>query len=198
MPWRRSHVRSSKPFSGPGRQLHDDERVEDGALRRGAAEVELELCRLVDRATVERSHVALRAEIELAFDRRRRDHDAHAAGMADLGGEWASVERVETGARPPPAGEPEQQRERADADDRRVDEDRDEAGERGEHERDPVEAPDVREREPGRQRPGQDVSGCGPESQAITSPRRLSIRAGPMPGIASRSSTDLNGPFWVR
>ena len=40
----------------PRRQLHDDERVEDGALRRRAAEVQLELCRLVDRATVERSH----------------------------------------------------------------------------------------------------------------------------------------------
>ena len=163
-------------------------------------EVQLELCRLVDRATVERSHLTLRAQIELAFDRRRRDHDAHAAGMADLGGEWAPVERVETVARPPPAGKHEHQRERADADDRRIDEDRDDAGKRGEHEheRDPVQAPDVREREPGCQRPGQDVSGCGPEPQAITSPRRLSIRAGPMPGIASRSSTDLNGPFWVR
>ena len=52
-PWRRSQVRSSNPCVGPARAPHDGEHVEDGALRRRAAERELELNALVDEHAVE-------------------------------------------------------------------------------------------------------------------------------------------------
>ena len=64
---------------------------------------------------------------------------------------------------------------------------------------DGMEPTDVGERDSRRQGKREQMSGCGPGGHdGLTSPRRFSIRAGPMPGIASRSSTEVKGPCSVR
>jgi hypothetical protein len=62
-----------------------------------------------------------------------------------------------------------------------------------------VDPPHIRQRDSGREREGKQMSGSRPRDQdGVTSPRRFSIRAGPIPGMASRSSTDVKGPCSVR
>ena len=87
---------------GTSRQLHDDERVEDGALRWRAAERQLELHRLAHVDSVERPHPALSAQVVQALGRCRGDDEDGPAAPADLGLKRAPVERIEAGARPPP------------------------------------------------------------------------------------------------
>ena len=57
---------------------------------------------------------------------------------------------------------------------------------------------DVREREAEAERSREEVSRRARPDHGRTSPRRSSIRAGPIPGIASSWSTDVNGPCSAR
>ena len=121
-PRRRSQVRSSNPCSGPAAACTTTSASRIGALRRRAAERQLELHRLARRAAAERPRPALGARIE----------NCPAAGgavtttiaparPADLRQEGAPVERVEPLARPPPAEQREHQPRAAPAARRRVD-----------------------------------------------------------------------------
>ena len=156
--------------------------------------VQLELDALADRRA--RRSVArwpCARMIELALDRRRRDHD-DARGRHGRPRRRAGSGRARRAdALPHHQPSEREQRPRAHAS-RTTGEsasDRDQPASAEQHERDRVEPPDVREREPdgrAQRRAGERVRAG--QITAITSPRRLSIRAGPIPGIASRSSTE--------
>src|SRR5581483_8405725 len=180
---------------GPARLLDERERLEDRALGRGAPERELELDRLACVHAAEAADAPARALVVAAAANRRGDDHDGAARPADLGAERAAVERVEAGAPPPPpdggeAGGGE-------------DEPHGRGGARGRagRERKPeaeagrADPPEVGRGKPGAERRGEEVRRDGPaEAHGTTSPRRFSIRAGPIPGIASSSSTERKGP----
>src|SRR5581483_11248063 len=164
---------------GPARLLDERERLEDRALGRGAPERELELDRLAGVHAAEAADAPARALVVAAAANRRGDDHDGAARPADLGAERAAVERVEAGAPPPPP----------------------DGGEAGGGEDEPHGRGGARGRA-GRERKPEAEAGRGEggrrdgpaEAHGTTSPRRFSIRAGPIPGIASSSSTERKGP----
>ena len=121
--------------------------VEDGALRRRAADRKLEQHALAQRALVEATHLGGNAQRERRLAHRPGDDGRDRGRAADLRLEQAAVERVEPHAPPPPAGE--RERERAGRQARARDDRRDGRGERRrrrEHER--RRASGVRQRQP--------------------------------------------------
>src|SRR5262249_52051429 len=123
----------------------------------------------------------------------RGNDDRRAPGATDERAQRAAVERVETGASPPPAecrgehrdsGEPALRAREGECGDEP------ERGENGQTAH-PLE---IRRSEPEAERGDADVRRSDTIGHGTTRPRRFSIRAGPMPGIASSSSTEVNGP----
>ena len=187
-----------EPALRTARPPYDGEHLEDGPLRRGAAERELELDALVERFAVEATDAALDADVVAPARRRRRDDHDGAAGTIDLRAERTAVERVETLARPPPAEGDEQHRGTDEPRRRRA---RGHDGEpRDGRAREPerVDPRDVGRGQAEAERAGERVGWGARPDHGTTWPRRLSIRVGPMPEIASSWSTDVNGPCSVR
>jgi len=187
-----------EPLLGALRQLDDDESVEDGALRRRAARVQLELGRFADTAAPELPDLSLAPYGEASGDRLGGDDDDRSTRQSYLGQQHAVVERLEPMAPPPPPETGEARHQQPEPVGRQK---RGGNAERRDGGRTPgkrVQPTEVGKRDPGREREGEKVRRCRPDDHdGITSPRRLSIRDGPIPGIASRSSTDVNGPCSV-
>src|SRR5439155_6738553 len=92
------------------------EEAHDRALRRSAAERQLELDRFVDSATLEASRTSGEALREGAAAWLAGDDDEEAPGAADVSSQHASVERVEAHTAPsPPDHEGERRQRRPDA-----------------------------------------------------------------------------------
>ena len=108
-PWRRSHVRSSNPPSGPRGCRTTREHLEDGPLRRSAPERELELDTLA-RAARRRSARTLAGDADVVAGLRGGAVTTTTARPARsiLALQRAAVERVEALACPPPAEQTEQ------------------------------------------------------------------------------------------
>ncbi len=121
------------------------------------------------------------------------------AGVPDLGGERATVEGIEPRAAPHQPGERKRGRQHGEAvlaggaRDGHEQPGRD----RPRHDRD---ARQVRAGQPGAERREEHVrpGAGGNRAHGATRSRSVSSRAGPMPGIASRSSTDVKAPFFWR
>ena len=165
------------------------------SLRRGAAERQFEQHALAEPTLVEAPHLGGKPERERRSAHRSGDDGCDRRGAADLRSEHAGVESVEPHAPPPPAAERERQRAgrqpRARA---RRGADR----QRHEHDR-------TQRRRTNRVRQGQadarrEHEQCRPGAfdQGNTTSRSCSTRAGPMPGIASRSSTERKPPCSAR
>ena len=196
MPCRRSQRALVEAVLRAARGADDRERADD---RRPAA--------ARGRAAARAGPARRRRALEAAGARRAAAGEAAAArarpvttddeppGAADVGAQGAAVERVEPRASPPPR---EHEHEHAAAGSGRRAAGRRarraaaaaRADERGRRRRCGAR---VREREPGDGRADDDVRGQQP-AHGTTSPFRSAIRAGPMPGIASSASTDVNGP----
>ena len=181
----------------PARRLEDDQRIEHGADGWRTAERKLELDALADRQAAEAPHEARRADVEAAGPRRRRDDDGRSTGAAHFGAERAAVERVEAHAPPPPAGAGREERNPDEARAGRSDAERSHDAE-GDEEQKRMHAREVRRSEAEAERRRTEMRRGEPHGHGTTRPRRFSIRAGPIPGIASSSSTDLNGPCACR
>ena len=194
----RSQVPSSNPSSGPGGSWTRTSASSTAPCGGDRPSMKLELDCLADRKPTERPRPAGRANREPARRRLGRDDDDRPAGPADLRKQDAAIERVEPMASPPPAEAGEAGREQCKAAGRLSSRGSAERRESRRTQHDRVQPTEIREREPDGEREGKQVSGCGPRrSGGITSPRRFSMRAGPNPGIASRSSTEVNGPCSV-
>ncbi len=187
-----------EPVGRPEWLAHEGERIQDRALRRRTPEWKLQLYRFVDRSSREAAHASLGAHDELRLPRRRGDDDDCVPCPADVGRERADVECVEPGARPPPSERDEDESGAGEAQRRRFDRGEGRCREQRAAQRDGVHAADVRKRQPEAERRRQNVCGHPHPGHGTTSPRRLSMRAGPIPGIASSSSTEVNGPCACR
>ena len=179
------------------RRAHHGERADDGALRGRTAEGQVELDPLGDCVALEGPH-ARRETLRVPPDARfARDDGDEPAGTADLRGEHAAVECVEARAAPPPREDEHEHRRRRQRR-RPVETKRHESSRRGADQC--TRRPDsscVRERESGHCGADHDVRGQD-TSHGTASPFRSAIRAGPIPGIASRASTEVNGPCCCR
>ena len=178
------------------RRDHLGDHVENRTLRRCAhRRGKLELCRLVERPVVVPAHPHQDACRERAPPRGRRHLDARKRRASDLAHERAAVDVVEADAAPPPASREKRTRERDQSP--ALAEDRDAAERAGSGQDGDARYPDrKRERKPGTRRGCQHVRRRNepPAAHGVTSSRSCSRRAGPMPGTASSSSTDVNGP----
>ena len=167
--------------------------LEDAALRRSSTMWQLELSRLVERDQPEPANAHRHLQVESAAARCRRHDDESRLCAADLGTQGAAIETLEPGASPPPACQCKQTRDRPNSTPgARSKPDccgTDERSERGQ-------ADEIRERDPkahGRQqrvRWGTDWS----RDHGATRSFSWSSLAGPIPGTASSSSTDVNAP----
>ena len=92
------------------RSAHRDPQDEDGALRRRAADGELEQDFLAERARIELTHLGGNAKRERRLSHGAGHDHRRAGGAPDLGREHAAVDRVESHTPPPPAGEYEHER----------------------------------------------------------------------------------------
>ena len=185
-----------EPVFRPARRVHPRTEGEDGALRRRAADGQLEQNTLPQRAVTEPPHLGGHPQRELCLS-HRTGHDRRDRGRAaELRLEQAAVERSEPRRAEPPAGERERQRAgrqpraRVTAPRRRGEDD-----DQAEHER--RSARGVRKRQP-EARGEHEQGGPAALDHGDTSSRSCSTRAGPMPGIASRSSTERKPPCVAR
>ena len=192
MPCRRSQVRSSKPCSEPRGNRTTASSLTTGALRRRTAERQLELHRLVDTAGAKAADSREDALLEHADSWLGSDHRGHARGTIDLGRERASVERREASAAPPPP---------CTADEQRADHEHSGARSRSEDQKAceqyrprcrGLDANQIREAQAAHRPSRNDVR--GKHFHGTTSPCNSARRAGPMPGMASSPSTELNAP----
>ena len=185
---------------GRARQLQPRVELEDGALGRSAAERELEQDGLAGSKRAEPRQLRGHAQVEAARPRRPGDDEARRRALPGQRREHARVERVQAQASPPPAREQERERQQGDPGPRvgheRCRERRADGEERDRERRHPRR---VRQRQPGAGRAREHV-GIDEQhpSHGTTSPRSCSTRAGPIPGIASRSSTERRAPWAVR
>src|SRR2546425_4801437 len=176
------------------------QRVDDGSLRGSTPARELEQDRLMRAEVAEAKHEPGRPHVEPPDPRRPGDHEPGSGSRVETARERAPVERVEPCAPPAPAGDEDHHAEGGEPR-RLVDEQRDEqergAEQLGNRRRDAngvctgqAEAESGREklRRTGARGPG----------QGATRSRSCSIRAGPMPGTASSSSTDPKAPCFRR
>ena len=93
-----------EPVFGAARSVDLRPEGEDGALRRRAADGQLEQDALVERAAAEPAHLGGYAQREGCLPHGAGDHRGHRRRAADLGLEQAAIERSEPlGAEPPAA-----------------------------------------------------------------------------------------------
>ena len=196
MPRRLSQVRSSNPWLGPRRKLRLRAHLDYSALRGSTAEWQLELGGLVEREQPEPPDADWHLQVEPPAPWCRSYDDERCLGATDLGKQGAAIKSVEPSASPPPAR---QDQDAPDCPDRlpraRGKGDRRSTTER--HDR--GQSDEVRERESQTERGKQGVRRGTERSRNHGATRSLSwsSRAGPIPGTASSSSTDLNAPcFW--
>ena len=181
------------------RSCDRDSHVEDGALGRRAADGELEQDSLAERARVELTHLGWNANREWRLSRGAGHDDGGGGRAPDLRREHGAVERVQPGTSPPPAGENERERTGrqahlrgqdggcGDGDDEREDDHR---RPHGIGERNADAAREDEERRP--------TALDHTRDHGETRSRSCSTRAGPIPGIASRSSTERKPPCAAR
>src|SRR5262249_31334449 len=153
----------------------------------------LEHDRLDDCEPAEAHEAPRNSNLETSAARWAGNDDPGAGGSTELGGEWTPVDSVEPGAPPPPARETERNGDQARSLNRGRTRRGGEAGDDREDGKARTGHPsDVCGRDPGAERTQQEVGKRGRESpgQGTTSSRSWSSRAGPMPGIASSSSTE--------
>ena len=179
---------------------HAHDRLQDGAARRRAADREDQKRTLAQRTAAEGAGLSGHTDGPGRLACWPGHDELRGARLADLGRELAPPERVEPQRAPPETGGCEHDAERDGAgravEDGHADEgDHRERGCRRGSGGDPV-----REREPCAGRAGEQRRPVELDDSphGVTSSRSCSMRAGPMPGTASRSSTDLNGPCSVR
>ena len=173
------------------RGRYDGAQGEDGALRRRASERQLEQDALAHRASTELAHLRGHSECEARSSHRAGHGRRERRRTSQLRLQHAAVEGLQTGTTPPPADEGQRDRTRGHACTAR--------GHRGrspDHDRrdDDCGRPrHVREGEPDAEG---DHEQCRPGARdhGETRSRSCSIRAGPIPGIASRSSTEPKPP----
>src|SRR5262245_12439298 len=167
-------------------------------MRRRATEGQLELDPLVEAPSREDANPAELALLEAADACLARYLDERAAGASDLRPQRALIECVEPYAPPPPAGQ--REHDPCGHEPRRRRHQQRDPNDRGESRRElhrPAETEELRHGEPGERRPEQEV--CREDTpHGTTSRRRSARRAGPMPGIASSSSTEVNPPCCAR
>ena len=194
-PLRRSHVRSSKPCSGPcgcSTVATSDTR----ALWRGAAGRQLEESRLVHALGAEAKHRDGHAQAVARLPRRGGHLDERALGRADARSKDAPIERAEPDAPPPPPCARECRHEHCEPP-FAVREGR---GGREHHgpggKSDPGHARGIRRRDTDAQGGHERMRRA--QVHGATSLRSWSRRAGPMPGIASSSSTLEKAPCCCR
>ena len=177
-----------------------DDRLEDGSSRRRPADGKDEQHALAERTPAKESNLRGNAHRPRGDARGTGDDDPHRPGLADLGRKRASGHRFETQRAPPEPrhGERDAERrharapvEKRDPDDR-GDTERDERNDSG---RNPVRGGEPRAGRTDEQRRPVELDGS---PHGVTSSRSCSTRVGPIPGTASRSSTDRNGPCSVR
>ena len=193
MPWRRSQSRSSKPCEGPR-----GARTTASALMiapcGGARPSGRSSCdRLVDGSPSKRPRLGSDSLLERSDARLAGDDDEEASGSADLA-RGARCDRAHRAARCPTPSASTRTTAPAAAGAGRSTHRDDECDGGRERERDAWPDPhDVREREARDSRSCDDVRRQDP-THGTTSPLRSAMRAGPIPGIASSASTDVNGP----
>ncbi len=202
------HVHAAAAEPGPfveavrrgARQGEDAERLELRALRWRAAEWKLEQNGFVRPKLPEAQHEPGRTERERPTPRRARDHDERPLGAPHFGEEDAAVESVEARASPPPPGESQGNGQEAEPPVGRRDARACEQSHGCRRERDGRGTNRIRGRYSSAERAEEQVvrEARTKICHGATSPRSWSIFAGPIPGIASSSSTDENVPCWVR
>ena len=133
-------------------------------------------------------------------------------GLADVTGEHARVESVEAGAPPPPAGQEQSQRQSGHAPARIGDRHGHDHGNDGEHGCTSGNPAGVGGRQPEARAAREDIGVAQEQAptrsvetragfrhaHGTTSPRSCSIRAGPIPGTSSSSSTERKAPCSAR
>ena len=177
------------------------EDLELGTLRRRAAGRQLELHRLGDHSPAEAQHTCCDTSLVLPATGGTGHDDQRVAAGADVAEQDAAIERVEPRAPPPPPGErqgddeqPQPRPRLRHKTERRNCEDSEPNNE------DARSANRSREREPADQRSREHVRPPTHEQarHGATSSVSCSSRAGPIPGIASSSRTELNAPCFSR
>jgi len=174
--------------------------LDDGAARRRAADREQEQDSLPNARLTEAPHLGLHANGPRGGSRGADDDELRTCRLADLALERARSHGVEPEPTPPETRDDEDRSDRGDA--RSVCEhgDRRQSNPRSDGQLDPPEGDDVGDRDADAARTDQQrrplVLDHSPHG--VTRSRSCSIRVGPIPGTASRSSTDLNGPCSAR
>ena len=200
------HAVTSKPrpFVEPvlrsARGRHSDERFQDRALRGSPSKRQLQLHGLAQSSPRECRDDRRRAHVVLSAARRPGDGHVHAGGRLEVRRQGTAIERIETCTPPPPADKRERDGQQADTalparDSRSAAEQRHQSDrERG------LDTRDIRRREPKTERAGKELRPVHeqPLPQGATRPRRSSSRAGPIPEIASSSSTEPKAPCCCR
>src|SRR5262249_43613515 len=190
-----------EPVLRPVRLHEDTEHLDDGTLGRRATARKLEHDRLDDCEPAEAHDAPRNANLETSAARRAGNDDPGAGGSTELGGEWTPGGGGEPGAPPPPARETERNGDEG----RSLDGVGTRCGGEACDDRNYGKAgtghpSDVCGRDSGAERTQQNVGKRGrePPGQGTTSSRSWSSRAGPMPGMASSSSTDRKAPCCER
>ena len=183
---------------GPTRGPDLADHVEKRALRRRAARRNLEEHGLAERDVAESTSLSRHSQVVSGTPRRSRDGNEHRSGRPDPREKDALVESVEPRAAPPPPGEQE-----GDGDHQKT---HARTGGRGSERQDDSSARDqqrglahaVRRGQPEAKATGEQVSSRAKKDHGAATSRSCSIRAGPIPGIASSSSSEVNAPFFWR
>ena len=171
--------------------------LEDAALRGRSAERQLQLSRFVEREQAEPSDAHRHLQVEPTPTRRCRHDNECCLGASDLQAQGTVIETVEADTPPTPARQRQQAGDRPDGPPgARGQADRDCACERDEHRQ----ADEIRQRDPEAERGEQRVRRREEWSRDHGATRSLSwsSRAGPIPGTASSSSTEVNAPCFCR
>ena len=178
------------------RQTHRDDGLDQGTLRRRAPERQLELDGLAQAQTAEASDLGRHPQLEPGMTGRPGDRQHASLRGVDVSEQHAAIERIQSGAAPPPT----EQRERSEQDQEarfrreRQDRERCESDER-EHGR---AANQVRAAEAEAERRRVHVRRAAQNAHGTTRSRSCSSRFGPIPGTASSSSTDWKAPCFCR
>ena len=183
--------------TGTARKLRLRAYLENTALRGSSAERQLQLSRLVDREQAEPPDAHGHLQVEPSPTRRRRHDNECCLGASNLREQGTVIETVEADTPPTPARQRQQAGDRPDGPPgARGQADRDCACERDEHRQ----ADYVRQRDPETERGEQRVRRRAKWSRDHGATRSLSwsSRAGPIPGTASSSSTEVNAPCFCR
>jgi hypothetical protein len=173
--------------------------VQLGALRGRAAGRQLQEDRLVEAVRSEALDLSGNPDLVATAPGGTRHDHLRPSTAPDFVPEPAGVERVEPRTPPPPARKRQREREECDPTSAADDERRERHGYRRRG-RDPGAAKRVRDRDPHTESAGQQKRGR-PKHESrhgVTASRSCSMRAGPIPGTASSSSTDAKPPFCAR